>query len=66
MAFAFQSIQILPMGGLKVIVRDTFFSWIFGSLKLTHAMPFMVCLTFGALISATDPVTVLALFNVSL
>ncbi|BBN12580.1 solute carrier family 9 (sodium/hydrogen exchanger), member 8 [Marchantia polymorpha subsp. ruderalis] len=37
--------------------------WIFGSLKLTHAMPFMVCLTFGALISATDPVTVLALFN---
>ncbi|CAM6088315.1 unnamed protein product [Calypogeia fissa] len=37
--------------------------WIFGAWQWTYTMPFMVCLTFGALISATDPVTVLAVFN---
>ncbi|KAG0622406.1 hypothetical protein M758_3G095100, partial [Ceratodon purpureus] len=37
--------------------------WVFGFLGWTYAMPFLVSLTFGALISATDPVTVLAIFN---
>ena len=35
-----------------------------GKLHIAHEMPFMVCLSFGALISATDPVTVLAVFQV--
>lgn len=38
--------------------------WVFGFLGWTYAMPYLVSLTFGALISATDPVTVLAIFNV--
>ncbi|KAL3680026.1 hypothetical protein R1sor_022982 [Riccia sorocarpa] len=37
--------------------------YMFGCLNWTHSMPFLVCVTFGALISATDPVTVLAVFN---
>lgn len=35
-----------------------------GQLHVAHQMPFMVCLCFGAIISATDPVTVLAVFQV--
>ncbi|XP_073391243.1 sodium/hydrogen exchanger 5 isoform X2 [Physcomitrium patens] len=38
--------------------------WMFGFMGWTYSMPFLVSLTFGALISATDPVTVLAIFNV--
>lgn len=34
-----------------------------GQLHWAHEMPILVCLTFGALISATDPVTVLAIFH---
>ncbi|CAM6014133.1 unnamed protein product [Sphagnum balticum] len=37
--------------------------WVFGLLGWTYSMPYLVCLTFGALISSTDPVTVLAIFN---
>jgi len=38
--------------------------WTFGFLGWTYAMPLLVSFTFGALISSTDPVTVLAIFNV--
>ncbi|KAH8948713.1 hypothetical protein BDL97_11G107500 [Sphagnum fallax] len=40
-----------------------FLLWVFGLLGWTYSMPYLVCLTFGALISSTDPVTVLAIFN---
>ena len=33
------------------------------TLIYNHEIPFMECLSFGALISATDPVTVLAIFK---
>lgn len=46
---------------IKVSVDDR---WMFGFMGWTYSMPFLVSLTFGALISATDPVTVLAIFNV--
>ncbi|MCO5576246.1 hypothetical protein L7F22_030055 [Adiantum nelumboides] len=37
--------------------------YLFGLFKWTYSMPFLVCLAFGALISATDPVTVLSIFH---
>ncbi|KAH7444789.1 hypothetical protein KP509_02G091800 [Ceratopteris richardii] len=37
--------------------------YLFGLFKWTYSMPFLVCLSFGALISATDPVTVLSIFH---
>ncbi|XP_024541576.1 sodium/hydrogen exchanger 5 [Selaginella moellendorffii] len=37
--------------------------YIFGTLNWTYSMPFLACLAYGALISATDPVTVLAIFH---
>ncbi|CAI5492081.1 unnamed protein product [Closterium sp. Naga37s-1] len=39
------------------------FMYFVGLLHAAHAMPIMVCLAFGALISATDPVSVLAVFQ---
>ncbi|CAL9020946.1 unnamed protein product [Prunus brigantina] len=35
-----------------------------GLIYLTYRLPFVQCLMFGALISATDPVTVLSIFQV--
>lgn len=35
-----------------------------GLIYLTYRLPFVECLMFGALISATDPVTVLSIFQV--
>ncbi len=37
--------------------------WIFGVLGWCYSMPALYCLTFGAIISATDPVAVLAVFE---
>lgn len=37
--------------------------YFFQSYVPDHQLPFLECLTFGALISATDPVTVLAIFK---
>lgn len=37
-----------------------------GLMFLMYKLPFVECLMFGALISATDPVTVLAIFQVLL
>ena len=37
--------------------------WIFGAIGLITYLPFLHSLVFGALVSATDPVTVLALFQ---
>ncbi|GLI71288.1 hypothetical protein VaNZ11_016422, partial [Volvox africanus] len=37
--------------------------WLFGLWGWCHSMPLLANLTFGALISATDPVTVLAVFQ---
>ncbi|CAL9021044.1 unnamed protein product [Prunus brigantina] len=34
-----------------------------GLIYLTYRLPFVQCLMFGALISATDPVTVLSIFR---
>lgn len=40
------------------------FSYLGGLIYLTYRLPFVECLMFGALISATDPVTVLSIFQV--
>eukprot|EP00243_Klebsormidium_subtile_P009461 TRINITY_DN472_c0_g1_i1.p1 TRINITY_DN472_c0_g1~~TRINITY_DN472_c0_g1_i1.p1 ORF type:complete len:612 (-),score=150.75 TRINITY_DN472_c0_g1_i1:343-2178(-) len=37
--------------------------WLSGLWGLSFPLPFLECMTFGALISATDPVTVLAIFH---
>ncbi|KAI5671316.1 hypothetical protein M9H77_11680 [Catharanthus roseus] len=37
-----------------------------GAMYLMYKLPFVECLMFGALISATDPVTVLSIFQVSI
>ncbi|KAG1671988.1 hypothetical protein FOA52_013361 [Chlamydomonas sp. UWO 241] len=37
--------------------------WTFGAIGWCYPMPFLFCLTFGAIISATDPVAVLAVFQ---
>ena len=41
-------------------------SYLGGLMYLTYKLPFVECLMFGALISATDPVTVLSIFQVIL
>lgn len=43
-----------------------FCSYLGGSMYLMYKLPFVECLMFGALISATDPVTVLSIFQVPL
>lgn len=42
-----------------------FCSYLGGVTYLMYRLPFVECLMFGALISATDPVTVLSIFQVS-
>jgi NhaP-type Na+/H+ or K+/H+ antiporter len=41
-------------------------SYLGGLTFLMYKLPFVECLMFGALISATDPVTVLSIFQVSM
>jgi NhaP-type Na+/H+ or K+/H+ antiporter len=41
-------------------------SYLGGLTFLMYKLPFVECLMFGALISATDPVTVLSIFQVSI
>ncbi|KAJ7549698.1 hypothetical protein O6H91_07G063300 [Diphasiastrum complanatum] len=60
----FGAICVFAFGGTLISAFGVgILVYIFGVLHWTHEMPFLVCLTFGALISATDPVTVLAIFH---
>ncbi len=59
----FRAISLLAIGGLLISVFFIAYSatWILGFTDTT--LPFMAVLLFGAIISATDPVAVLALFK---
>lgn len=54
LAFAGTTISTFAVG---------FFVWICGGVGLCYSLPLLHALVFGALISATDPVTVLAIFQ---
>ena len=54
LAFAGTTISTFAVG---------FFVWICGGVGLCYGLPLLHALVFGALISATDPVTVLAIFQ---
>ncbi|KAH0760250.1 hypothetical protein KY290_023743 [Solanum tuberosum] len=54
----------LIVGGLaNVSNTETSISYLGGVTYLMYRLPFVECLMFGALISATDPVTVLSIFQ---
>ncbi|RWR95108.1 sodium/hydrogen exchanger 6-like protein isoform X2 [Cinnamomum micranthum f. kanehirae] len=54
----------LLVGGLaNVSDTETNIRYLGGFMFLMYKLPFVECLTFGALISATDPVTVLSIFQ---
>ncbi|XP_050148680.1 sodium/hydrogen exchanger 5-like isoform X3 [Malus sylvestris] len=54
----------LIVGGLASISNtENSISYLGGLIYLTYRLPFVECLMFGALISATDPVTVLSIFQ---
>eukprot|EP00249_Psilotum_nudum_P005527 c18970_g1_i1 orf=165-1526(+) len=60
----FGAICVFAFGGTLISTFGVgILIYIFGQLKWTYSMPFLICLAFGALISATDPVTVLAIFH---
>lgn len=48
------------LGSLLAILSNTFFMWIFSVLGFGVKIPFIYCLIFSTIISATDPVSVLA------
>lgn len=52
--------------GPLYITHKFFFCWRYlgGVMFLMYRLPFVECLMFGSLISATDPVTVLSIFQV--
>jgi NhaP-type Na+/H+ or K+/H+ antiporter len=54
LAFAGTTISTFAIG---------FFVWICGGMGICYGLPLLHALVFGALISATDPVTVLAIFQ---
>eukprot|EP00897_Mesotaenium_endlicherianum_P009642 jgi/Mesen1/8706/ME000052S08132 len=48
---------------VKLLRHHSEFRYAVGQLQWAHSMPLLVAIAFGALISATDPVTVLAIFH---
>lgn len=51
---------------IALLLYVAFCSYLGGAMYLMYKLPFVECLMFGALISATDPVTVLSIFQVSI
>lgn len=51
-------------GGMAYGLCHMFCSYLGGLVFLMYRLPFVECMMFGALISATDPVTVLSIFQV--
>lgn len=49
-----------------IVIAIVICSYLGGLTFLMYKLPFVECLMFGALISATDPVTVLSIFQVSM
>ncbi|EFJ36674.1 hypothetical protein SELMODRAFT_76526, partial [Selaginella moellendorffii] len=62
-AFLGTAISTFGVGILMQVFEISTIFYIFGTLNWTYSMPFLACLAYGALISATDPVTVLAIFH---
>ena len=60
----FDGICALAFGGTLIsTIVIAVFVWLCGEIGLVTTLPITHCLVFGALVSATDPVTVLAVFQ---